>query len=52
VVKLAAINLAFGEGWNPTHKNGDDLGMVYGVGFTTLPTKYMEIPVFTRICTM
>ena len=41
-----------GDGWNPTHRNGDDLGMVYGVGFTTLPTKYMEIPVFTRICTM
>ena len=24
------------NGWNPTHQNGDDLGMVYDAGFTTL----------------
>jgi hypothetical protein len=21
--------LPFGDGWNPSHKNGDDLGMIY-----------------------
>ena len=25
-----------GDGWNPTHKGGDDLGIVYDIGFTTL----------------
>ena len=25
-----------GDGWNPTYKNGDDLGIVYGIGCTTL----------------
>jgi hypothetical protein len=31
-------HLAFGDLWNPTHKNGGDLRMVYGIRFTTLMT--------------
>jgi hypothetical protein len=27
------INHPFGNGWNPTYKNGDDWGMVYGIVF-------------------
>jgi hypothetical protein len=29
------INLPFGDGWNPTRKDGDDLGMVDCIGFPT-----------------
>jgi len=35
--KPNAINLPFGDGFNPTQRHGDDLGMIYGIGFTTLP---------------
>ena len=38
-----AINLPFGNGWNPTRKNGDDLGMVYGIAFTTLVIPVIDI---------
>ena len=29
-----AINHPVGNGWNPTYKNGDDWGMVYGIVFS------------------
>jgi hypothetical protein len=35
VGKLNAIHLPFGDGFNRTNKNDDDLGMVYEIGVST-----------------
>jgi len=37
-----AIHLSFGDVYC-SHKNADGMGMVYGIGFTTLPTIYGHI---------
>ena len=33
---MPAANLPFGDGFNRTYKHGDDLGVVYDIGITTL----------------
>ena len=36
------MNHHFFDGWNPTHKNCDEWGMVYGIAIPTLYTKYID----------
>jgi len=39
VGKLNAIHLPFGDGFNRTNKNDDDLGMVYEIGVSLVSSE-------------